>query len=73
MCAHYQKEESREYRCLTAAGIRVKDLERSVNFYTKVLGIKEDDRSKIEQLKGETVTLTTDERASHAPSFELFS
>jgi len=45
----------------TYVGIRVKDLEKSVSFYTKVLGMKENGRSKIEQTKGETVTLTTDE------------
>jgi lactoylglutathione lyase len=45
----------------TYTGIRVKDLERSVDFYTKVLGMKENGRSKIEQTGGETVTLTTDE------------
>ena len=45
----------------TYTGIRVKDLEKSVNFYTKVLGMKENGRSKIEQTKGETVSLTTDE------------
>ncbi|MGP8069668.1 MAG: VOC family protein [Candidatus Bathyarchaeia archaeon] len=45
----------------TYTGIRVKDLEKSVDFYTKVLGMKENGRSKIEQTGGETVTLTTDE------------
>jgi catechol 2,3-dioxygenase-like lactoylglutathione lyase family enzyme len=45
----------------TYTGIRVKDLDKSVDFYTKVLGMKENGRSKIEQTKGETVTLTTDE------------
>ena len=45
----------------TYTGVRVKDLEKSVDFYTKVLGMKEGGRSKIEQTKGETVTLTTDE------------
>lgn len=45
----------------TYTGIRVKDLEKSVEFYTKVLGMKEGGRSKIEQTGGETVTLTTDE------------
>ena len=45
----------------TYTGIRVKDLEKSVNFYTKVLGMRENGRSKIEQTKGETVSLTTDE------------
>jgi lactoylglutathione lyase len=45
----------------TYTGIRVKDLEKSVDFYTKVLGMKENGRSKIEQTKGEAVSLTTDE------------
>jgi catechol 2,3-dioxygenase-like lactoylglutathione lyase family enzyme len=45
----------------TYTGIRVKDLEKSVDFYTKVLGMKENGRSKIEQTGGETVTLTTHE------------
>jgi catechol 2,3-dioxygenase-like lactoylglutathione lyase family enzyme len=45
----------------TYTGIRVKDLEKSVNFYTKVLGMKENGRSKIEQTKGESVALTTHE------------
>lgn len=39
----------------------MKDLEKSVDFYAKVLGMKENGRSKIEQTKGETVTFTTDE------------
>lgn len=45
----------------TYTGIRVKDLEKSVDFYTRVLGMKENGRSKIEQTKGEAVSLTTDE------------
>lgn len=45
----------------TYTGIRVKDLERSVDFYTKVLGMKESGRSKIEPTGGEVVSLTTDE------------
>lgn len=45
----------------TYTGIRVKDLAKSVDFYTKILGMKEGGRSKIEQTRGETVTLTTDE------------
>jgi len=45
----------------TYTGIRVKDLEKSVDFYTKILGMKEGGRSKIEQAGGEAVTLTTDE------------
>ena len=42
-------------------GIRVKDLEKSVDFYTKLLGMKVKGRTKIEQTKGETVGLETEE------------
>ena len=45
----------------TYTGIRVKDLERSIQFYTQVLGMKETGRSKIDQSKGEVVSLTTHE------------
>jgi len=45
----------------TYTGIRVKDLTKSVEFYTQVLGMKEVGRSKIEQNKGEVVSLTTHE------------
>ena len=41
-------------------GIRVTDLERSVDFYTDILGMKVSGRSKIEQTKGETVGLQTE-------------
>ena len=41
-------------------GIRVTDLERSIDFYTKILGMKVSGRSKIEQTKGETVGLQTE-------------
>lgn len=41
-------------------GIRVTDLERSVDFYTNILGMKVSGRSKIEQTKGETVGLQTE-------------
>jgi lactoylglutathione lyase len=41
----------------TYVGIRVTDLERSIDFYTKVLGMKVTGRSKIESTKGETVGL----------------
>ena len=41
----------------TYVGIRVKDLEKSINFYTKLLGMNVKGRSKIEQTKGETVAL----------------
>jgi catechol 2,3-dioxygenase-like lactoylglutathione lyase family enzyme len=42
-------------------GIRVKDLEKSVDFYTKLLGMKVKGRTKIEQTKGENVRLETEE------------
>ena len=42
-------------------GIRVKDLEKSVDFYRKLLGMKVKGRTKIEQTKGETVGLETEE------------
>lgn len=41
-------------------GIRVTNLERSVYFYTNILGMKVSGRSKIEQTKGETVGLQTE-------------
>lgn len=41
-------------------GIRVTDLERSIDFYTNILGMKVSGRSKIEQTKGETVELQTE-------------
>jgi len=41
-------------------GIRVTGLERSIAFYTNVLGMKVSGRSKIEQTKGETVGLQTE-------------
>jgi len=41
----------------TYVGIRVKDLDKSVDFYSRILGMKVTGRSKIEQTKGETVGL----------------
>jgi lactoylglutathione lyase len=41
-------------------GIRVTDLERSIDFYTKLLGMTVKGRSKIEQTKGETVGLESE-------------
>jgi lactoylglutathione lyase len=46
----------------TYVGIRVTNLERSIDFYTKVLGMKVVGRSKVEQTKGETVGLQTGEK-----------
>jgi len=44
----------------TYVGIRSRDLERSIDFYTKLLGMKVKGRSRIEQTKGETVSLETE-------------
>lgn len=44
----------------TYVGIRVKDLQKSMDFYTKLLGMNVKDRSKIELTKGETVSLETE-------------
>jgi lactoylglutathione lyase len=44
----------------TYVGIRVTDLERSVDFYTKVLGMKVTGRSKVKVTKGETVGLQSE-------------
>lgn len=45
---------------LMYTGIRVKDLDKSVEFYTKVLGMKVTGRTKIESTKGETVGLVSE-------------
>lgn len=44
----------------TYVGIRVADLQRSIDFYTKILGMKVAGRGKIEQTKGETVGLQSE-------------
>ena len=44
----------------TYVGIRVMDLERSIDFYTKVLGMEVMGRSKIEITKGETVGMQSE-------------
>jgi lactoylglutathione lyase len=41
-------------------GIRVKDLQRSIEFYTKILGMKVGSRHKMEQTRGEIVNLTSE-------------
>ncbi|MDA4117618.1 MAG: VOC family protein [Thaumarchaeota archaeon] len=46
---------------LIYTGIRVKDLEKSIEFYTKVLGMKVTGRSKIDETKGETAGLVSEE------------
>lgn len=45
----------------TYAGIRVENLEKSIDFYTQLLGMKVIGRGKIEQTRGETVALQTEE------------
>ncbi len=45
----------------TYTGIRVKNLEESVRFYTQVLGMKERGRGKVEASKGQTVDLVTED------------
>jgi lactoylglutathione lyase len=44
----------------TYVGIRVTNLQRSVDFYTKVLDMKVKGRGKIDQTKGETVSLESE-------------
>lgn len=46
---------------LTYTGIRVKDLDASVRFYTQVLGMKEIGRSTIDAAGGQLVNLVTEE------------
>jgi len=41
-------------------GIRVKDLQKSSDFYSKLLGMQVKGRSKVEQTKGETVGLESE-------------
>jgi len=41
-------------------GIRVTDLQRSIDFYTRVLGMQVVGRGKVEQTKGETVGLQSE-------------
>jgi lactoylglutathione lyase len=45
----------------TYVGIRVRDLEKSITFYTQLLGMHEKGRSTIQQTRGETVALETDD------------
>ena len=44
----------------TYVGIRVKDLQKSIDFYTKLLGMKVKGRNRIEMAKGEVVSLESD-------------
>ena len=45
---------------LTYVGVRVKDLDESISFYSKLLGMKLADRSKIAATHGETATLVSE-------------
>lgn len=45
----------------TYVGIRVTNAQKSIDFYTKLLGMKLIHRSKIEQTKGETIVLQSPE------------
>jgi lactoylglutathione lyase len=44
----------------TYVGIRVTNLQKSIDFYTKVLGMKVKGQSKCDQAKGETVALESE-------------
>lgn len=44
----------------TYVGIRVTNLQRSIDFYTKVVGLEVSGRGKVEQTKGETVGLQSE-------------
>ncbi len=45
----------------TYVGIRVKDLQSSIDFYTKLLGMKVKSQSKMEPTKGEIANLETED------------
>lgn len=45
---------------LSYAGIRVKDMDESIEFYTKVLGMKLMGRSRIETTRGEVASLVSE-------------
>ncbi len=46
---------------LSYTGIRVKDLEESVAFYTRVLGMKDLGRGRVEKTKGQVASLVSEE------------
>jgi len=46
---------------LVYTGIRVKDLDKSIEFYTKVLGMKQTGRAKVEAAEGEVASLASGE------------
>lgn len=52
----------------TYTGIRVKDLDKSLKFYTQVLGMKETGRSNIEATSGEVASLVSEDGG---PQLEL--
>jgi lactoylglutathione lyase len=52
----------------TYVGIRVTNLQKSIDFYTKLLGMQVTGRGKIEQTKGENVVLQSEKGA---PILEL--
>jgi lactoylglutathione lyase len=45
----------------TYVGIRVTNLQKSIDFYTKLLGMKITNRSKIDQTKGEVASLQSED------------
>jgi len=53
---------------ISYTGIRVKNLDDSVEFYIKILGMKETGRSKNEATKGQNVSLVSDDGG---PTLEL--
>jgi lactoylglutathione lyase len=57
---------------LVYTGIRVKDLDASVAFYTKMLGMIETGRSKIESADGEVVSLAS-EKGGHELELNYYS
>src|SRR5207245_11780756 len=52
-------------------GIRVKDLEESIKFYTKVLGMKLTDRQRIEETKGDVAGLQSGKSGKSEFALEL--
>lgn len=44
----------------TYVGIRVTNLQRSIDFYTKLLGMRVVGRGKLEQTKGQTIALASE-------------
>jgi len=59
--SHYAAGLMKMKAKFTYVGIRVKDLQKSVDFYTKLLGMKVKGKGKLEQTKGETVGLESEE------------